>query len=121
MKSGLSPELISGRLKLDGECNIHHETIYRMIYSKDYQHLNLWEYLSKAHKKRRNRHKRQGGRSNIPYRVSIHQRPEEINNRSEFGHWEADSVFKLKEWNWWYSNTSRTHEPFSLHPQGLGN
>jgi IS30 family transposase len=96
LKNGLSPELISGRLHLEQSYKLHHETIYRMVYSKDFQHLNLWEYLSKAHKKRKNKHKRQGARSNIPYRVSIHNRLEAVNNRSEFGHWEADSVLSSR-------------------------
>jgi transposase, IS30 family len=28
----------------------------------------------------------------IPYRVSIRHRPENINNRWEFGHWEGDTI-----------------------------
>jgi len=31
-------------------------------------------------------------KSHIPHRVSIHERPEVVNTRSEFGHWEGDTV-----------------------------
>jgi hypothetical protein len=30
----------------------------------------------------------------IPNRVDIDQRPEAVNNREVFGHWEADTIFK---------------------------
>jgi len=52
----------------------------------------LYEYLRRKQTKRRKRSGRKVHRSHIPDRVSIHQRPEEINNRSKFGHWEGDTV-----------------------------
>jgi IS30 family transposase len=97
LKNGLSPELISGRLYFETGYKLHNETIYQFIYSKEYEHMKLYQYLTKCHKIRRNKHKRQGGRSNIPFRVSIHEREEVVNTRQEFGHWEADSVLSPRK------------------------
>lgn len=52
----------------------------------------LYEFLRRKQTKRRKRSGRKVHRSNIPDRVSIHLRPEVINNRSQFGHWEGDTV-----------------------------
>jgi IS30 family transposase len=97
---GWSPEIIANELKLKKNINIHFETIYEFIYAKEYGHLKLWQYLVKAHQKRRHNNKRQGNtyknKSNIPRRMSISKRPEKINLRQEFGHWEADSVVSGK-------------------------
>jgi IS30 family transposase len=91
---GVSPELIAGRLKLIRNIDISYNTIYNYIYNKKHKHLPLWRYLDKAHPKRRSNHKRQGNynKSNIKDRVSISQRPEYVNDRSTFGHWEGDMV-----------------------------
>ena len=93
---GWSPEQISGRLRVDypndKSMRIHWETIYKFIYAKEYKHLALWEYLPRKRKKRRKKNGRKVHRSKIPHRVSIHKRPEEINDKSEFGHWEGDTV-----------------------------
>jgi IS30 family transposase len=97
LKNGLSPELISGRLYFETGYKLHNETIYCLIYSKEYVYLKLWQYLSKCHKKRRNKHKKQGSRCNIPFRVSIHERSEVVNTIQEFGHWEADSVLSPRK------------------------
>lgn len=51
------------------------------------------QYLPRAHKKRFKRVPRSNKKSSrIPNRISIDQRPEEINNRTEFGHWESDVI-----------------------------
>jgi transposase, IS30 family len=93
LKEGWSPEQISGRLSLEqGENLICHETIYRFIYTKALKEDRLWEYLPRKQKHRRKYHGRKAQRSRIPQRVSIHARPANINNRSELGHWEGDTV-----------------------------
>jgi transposase, IS30 family len=97
LRKGWSPEQIAGRLKeiehpTDQHWNIHHETIYQFIYSKDNKDKKLWEYLPRKQKKRKKQTGRSVHRSQIPNRVSIHNRPEKVNKRSEFGHWEGDSV-----------------------------
>ena len=94
---GWSPEQISGRMKLvfpdDPNMRICPETIYAFIYSDKYKKRRFWEYLLRGRKKRR----KKGGRSvhksaSILSRVSIHERPEAIDQNIEFGHFEGDSV-----------------------------
>lgn len=94
LRSGWSPEQISGRLKRDngGKTVICHETIYRYIYSPKAKSKNLAEYLVRHHYKRRFWFGRYVYRRGIANRVSIDQRTEEINSRKAFGHWEADTV-----------------------------
>lgn len=93
LKEGWSPEQIAGRLALEQQEHvICHETIYRFIYTKALKEDRLWEYLPRKQKRRRKQHGRKAQRSRIPQRVSIHDRPETINNRSEIGHWEGDTV-----------------------------
>jgi IS30 family transposase len=52
----------------------------------------LYEFLRRKQTKRRKKSGRKVHRSHIPDRVSIHLRPEVINQRIEFGHWEGDTV-----------------------------
>lgn len=94
LRCGWSPEQIAGRLKRSngGKSSICHESIYRYIYSKQAKDKRLWEYLTKHHYKRRKWHSRYIYRRGIPNRVSIDQRPEVVNQRLVFGHWEADVV-----------------------------
>lgn len=93
LNQGWSPEQIAGRLELEqGEKMIHHETIYQFVYKKDNKHLKLWEYLPRKQTKRKKQHGRKVHKSHIAQRVSIHMRPEAVNTRSVFGHWEGDTV-----------------------------
>jgi len=88
---GWTPEIIAGELALDPKkLKISHESIYLYIYKK---RPDLVEYLPRAHKKRFKRVPKSNKKNNrIPNRISIDQRPEKINNRSEFGHWESDAI-----------------------------
>ena len=94
LRCGWSPEQIAGRLKRDNNNKtvICHETIYNYIYSTEGKDKELHEYLVRKHRKRRPWYGRKLYTRGIPYRISIAQRPEEINNRSVFGHWETDVV-----------------------------
>jgi IS30 family transposase len=93
LRSGWSPEQIAGRLPKDhSDKSIHWETIYRLVYSDQGKHKGLYEYLPRKHKKRAKKYGRTVRRSRIPDRVSIHERPKEVEKRSTFGHWEGDSV-----------------------------
>lgn len=86
-----SPELIAGRIRkeLPGE-SISHEAIYQYVYEEKRE---LIKYLVRAHKKRKKRgYSRKHTKSHIPERVSIAERTAEANERTEIGHWEADSV-----------------------------
>lgn len=91
LKLGWSPEQIAGRLTLDHpDLRISHEAIYQYIYTCK---PSLIGYLPRRHKKRRSAGFYRKPRGfNIPNKISITERPEWINDRSEFGHWEADSA-----------------------------
>ena len=91
LKEGWSPEIIAGELSLDpSNLKISHESIYLYIYKK---RPDLVQYLARSHKKRFKRIPKSNKKNNrIPHRISIDQRPETINNRSQFGHWESDAV-----------------------------
>lgn len=93
LESGWSPEEIAGRLKRKtGVTIICHETIYAFIYAEENREKKLFEYLPRKQKKRKKQSGRKVHRSHIPDRVSIHERPEAVNNRIVFGHWEGDTV-----------------------------
>lgn len=99
LRLGWSPEQISGRLrneehKEDPYWQIAHETIYAWIYAQPKTETGLYwyEYLRRKQKKRRKVKGKYVHRSHIPDRVSISQRPDKVNKRREFGHWEGDSI-----------------------------
>lgn len=96
LREGWSPEQITGRLRKDYPDDrsryLSPETIYQFIYAPEQAGKALWEYLPRKQKKRRKQHGRSVHKSRIPDRVSIHDRPEEIESRTIFGHWEGDTV-----------------------------
>ena len=67
------------------------ETIYAFIYRAAQKAEQLWRYLTRRHKRRRPRRSRPS-RDTIKDRVSIHERPENIDARTEAGHWEGDLI-----------------------------
>lgn len=89
IKQGRSPDQITGRLKREGKWTVSTPTLYRYIdqgYIPNVTNKNLRE---KARKKRKYRHVKA---KRPPKGTSIEKRPEEINSRTTFGHWELDSV-----------------------------
>ena len=95
LRSGWSPEVIAGRLaKKYGKEVVCPETIYSFAYSdhKAAKRLALWQYLPRAHKKRRKKGGRKVNKSQIPGRISIHKRPAQVDGRKKIGHWEADTM-----------------------------
>mgnify|MGYP000533650447 CR=1 FL=1 len=94
LAKGWSPWQIEGRLKLEnpGKCLISHETIYRYIYS-EYSIRN--RFFNKLRRKHFLRRKHNSRKERFPKDLLIHNRPDIINNREEFGHWECDlMIFK---------------------------
>jgi transposase, IS30 family len=113
---GWSPEQISGRMKLvfpnNLEMRINPETIYSFIYSNEFKHRKFWEYLPWKRKKRRHKQGRSVHRGSIPYRISIHDRPEIVNQNVEFGHFEGDSVEGLHHKNGVHTEVERTSRKY---------
>jgi IS30 family transposase len=96
LRQGWTPQEIAGRLPAEFAGNrsmrVSAETLYAWIYAPGQAHRQLWQYLTRGQKKRRRRQGRKVHREHIRWRTSIQERPAEINERIEFGHWEADSV-----------------------------
>ena len=98
LKEGWSPEQIAGRLKIEpGSARTCHETIYQFVYSREGQSGELARYLPEHRKKRRRRGSRKPRGSVFPEHLAIKHRPKKINERQEFGHWEADLIIFRRE------------------------
>ncbi len=94
LQKGWDPAMISGRLKSEGfSLHVCAETIYAWIYTSTWAVAEkLYQYLRYG-KKKRTKHKGRSARaSKIPNRVSIHDRPLVVDNKSRLGDWEGDSV-----------------------------
>jgi IS30 family transposase len=91
IKGGWSPELIAGRLKsLRPKLSVSHEAIYQWLYADARELIPL---LVRAHKNRKRRgYSRRHRKTHIPDRVSIKERPEQVLQRQELGHWETDTA-----------------------------
>ncbi|WP_209509268.1 MULTISPECIES: IS30 family transposase [unclassified Ruegeria] len=89
--AGWTPEQIAGRLGYDNQpFRVSHETIYAYIYSSEGQSEQLARHLPSRRKKRRPRYARRPRGQVFPPDRSIHQRPECVKTREEFGDWEGD-------------------------------
>jgi IS30 family transposase len=89
---GWSPDQIAGRLQLEGSKHtISHETIYRYIYRKDVRGERLYRYLPHAKTKRGLRYFKRR-REPLPQCMNIANRPQAIEDRLQFGHWEGDLI-----------------------------
>lgn len=85
-----SPKQISGFLRRDG-INISHERIYQAIRADESGELRKHCRHKLKYRHHRRRKRKTAGRSLIPNRISIHQRPAEADG-SRFGDWEMDLV-----------------------------
>ena len=77
--------------------HISHETIYQYAYSDQGRADGIPRLLPKARKKRRPRFSRKPRQSFIPDSHRIQARPESVENREEFGHWEGDLMIFRRE------------------------
>ncbi len=87
-----SPQQISGRMKLEGEPAVSHESIYRYVYAEKRAGGTLWRHL-RCQKTRRVRYG--AGRSRrgaIANRVSIDQRPAIVTRKTRLGDGEGDTI-----------------------------
>lgn len=87
-----SPEQISGHLRAERTLSISHETIYRHV-KRDrrrggllFQHLRFWK------KKWRKLYRSRDSRGRLPGKRMIGERPASIEERTQIGHWEIDTV-----------------------------
>ena len=92
-----SPEQIAGRLKESppeglSDVSISPESIYYYVYTKSEKHKNLYQHLRTNRKKRKKHCSRKHRKIAIPSRISIHDRPKMIEDRTRYGDWESDTV-----------------------------
>jgi transposase, IS30 family len=92
LQQDLSPEQASGLLRQNNLLSISHETIYRHV-KRDrkrggllYKHLRFWK------KKWRKLYRSVDSRGRLPGKRMISERPAAVEDRSEIGHWEIDTV-----------------------------
>lgn len=97
LKRGYTPEIICHELLEKFGETVSHETMYKFIYSSSRK---LFQYLLRRPFGRKSRKQERPKRictgKNIPNRIDISQRPIEADNRTEFGHYEADSIESCK-------------------------
>jgi IS30 family transposase len=87
-----SPEQISGRLKLEKQDAISHETIYQRILEDKKIGGTLYMNL-RCKKKRKKRYgSGKSSRGSIPDRIGIEKRPAIVDSRSRIGDWEGDTI-----------------------------
>ncbi len=91
LKKGWSPEQIVGRMRLEKQdFNLCAETIYRYVYHHGQR--KLWQYLPSKRMNRRKRSGRNLSRCRYGAIRLITKRPEKIDQRKTFGHWEGDLI-----------------------------
>ncbi len=88
----LSPEQISGRLKLELGVEISHETIYRHIWEDKRKGGVLYKQLRSQGKRYRKRGSKKDRRGQIVNAVSINERPSIVDEKCRIGDWEIDTV-----------------------------
>ncbi len=97
LEQGWSPEQIAGRIRQvdfpeDPTMWISHETIYRYVWADKARGGSLFEHLRRGKKRYRKRGRNTQTRGQIRDRVSIEERPKEVEDRCRFGDWEGDTV-----------------------------
>lgn len=87
-----SPQQISGRIALENNINISHETIYKHIWGDKEKGGKLYLHLRQSGKKRNKRGSKNAGRGLIPNRRDISERPTIVDAKTRVGDWELDSI-----------------------------
>lgn len=95
LENKLSPDSICGEAKLIGKFEniVSTKTLYNYIDQRLLKVRNIDLPLKVKRKSSINRNKQ----SKRIFGTSIEERPEEINNRTTFGHWEIDTIVGKKE------------------------
>jgi len=87
-----SPEQIATVLTQSALLRISHETIYRHIWRDKKAGGLLFQQLRGAQKRRRKRYGKQDSRGILSGKRHISERPAEVEDRGQIGHWEIDTV-----------------------------
>ena len=89
---GFSPDQISGRLRREGTLRISHESIYQYVLADKHAGGHLYLCLRQRTRRRRKRYGTTERRGQLAGKRHISERPQAANDRTEFGHWEIDTV-----------------------------
>lgn len=92
LKQDWSPEQIAGRIKVDKNITIHHETIYRFIYANKASNGRLYLHLRHKNKKYHKRTQVYQKRGTIKNRICISKRPKIVDTKKRIGDWEIDTI-----------------------------
>lgn len=87
-----SPEQVAGFLRDEGILRISHEAIYVHVWADKRAGGDLWTHLRQASKKRRKRYGAYDSRGRLAGKRHISERPAQVEERIEVGHWEIDTV-----------------------------
>lgn len=87
-----SPEQVAGFLKAERILRVSHETIYLHVWADKRAGGDLWRHLRQATKRSRKRYRSRDWRGRLAGKRHISERPAHIEERSEVGHWEIDTV-----------------------------
>jgi IS30 family transposase len=95
-----SPQQISHRLSQTGKFSIGVPSIYRRIKKDRRRGGKLFKDLRIMPKRRKKRYRTEDYRGRLKGKLGISDRPAGCNDRSEFGHWEGDTVMGSNKFEW---------------------
>ncbi|TAA47261.1 IS30 family transposase [Corallincola spongiicola] len=87
-----SPEQIVGYLKRHNRPCVSHESICQYIWADKANGGELWKKLRQSTKQRRKRYRSYDSRGRLAAKRNIAERPQDVEDRKTFGHWEIDTV-----------------------------
>lgn len=87
-----SPEQVAGFLRDEGILRVSHESIYLHVWADKRAGGDLWTHMRQATKRRRKRYGAYDSRGRLAGKRHISERPAEVEERIEVGHWEIDTV-----------------------------
>jgi len=92
LRQELSPQQVVDYLRRHKKLSLHHETVYRLVYTDKARGGNLYRHLRIVSKPYRKRYGHYDRRGKLKNRVSIEKRPLVVERRSRIGDWEGDTV-----------------------------
>ena len=105
LRERLSPDQISGRLRLEERLEISHESIYRFIRRDKMRGGTLFRFLRQPAKWRK-RHAGAEKRGRLSGKRHITERPGSAELREEIGHWEMNTIVSPSTTTAWSASSS---------------